>query len=93
MRFTSLLLIKIEVGSVQAGMTVVAKFTFTAALAEGQYTVTAGVANEGSLDGQFKESLVRVQNARSFTVLRNFDSIRWAGAYNLSPTCEITNQN
>lgn len=80
---------KKHVGPVSPGTTVEVDFSFNAALAEGQYTVTAGVANEGAYDGQFKESLMRMQNARAFTVLRNFDSIRWSGIYNFSPACAL----
>lgn len=78
-----------HIGPVRPGICVVVGFSFRAALIEGQYTVTAGVANEGGLENQFSESLVRVQDACSFTVLRNFASISWAGIYNISPTCEF----
>lgn len=80
---------KKSIGPVRVASIVEVKFSFKASLAEGQYTLTVGVANEGLFDGQFKESLARIQNAHAFSVLRNPESIGWAGVYNLSPTCEI----
>lgn len=64
-------------------------FSFVASLFEGQYTLTVGVANDGLHNGQFKESLARIQNAYAFSVLRNLDSILWAGIYNLMPNCDV----
>ena len=86
---TNTFAMKNNIGPVQAGTTVEVAYSFKAALAEGQYTLTVGVANEGMFDGLFKESLVRVQNSSAFSVLRNFESIHWAGMYNLSPNCKV----
>ncbi|MEI6414557.1 MAG: ABC transporter ATP-binding protein [Pseudomonadota bacterium] len=79
-----------SLGLVRAGTVVEVDFFIRhLALAEGQYTLTAGVANEGSHQGEFREALARLQNALAFTVLRNYDAIHWAGVYNLAPQCEI----
>ncbi len=80
---------KRHVGPVRTGANVEVDFSFKAALAEGQYTVTAGVANEGAFDGQFKEALARKQNAKSFSILRNYEGIVWSGICNLAPICTI----
>jgi lipopolysaccharide transport system ATP-binding protein len=78
-----------KIGPVVQGDLVEVAFLFKAALSEGQYTITAGVANEGIIDGQFKQSLVRFQDILSFSVLRNLDSILWSGVYNFNPECKI----
>jgi lipopolysaccharide transport system ATP-binding protein len=78
-----------QIGPVRSGEDLSVSFCFRAALAPGDYSVTAGVANGGLLEGFFREALVRSQDIRSFTVLRNMDSILWSGAYNLAPTCSV----
>jgi lipopolysaccharide transport system ATP-binding protein len=80
---------RMEIGPVRPGEEVSVSFSFRAALAPGDYSITAGVANGGLLEGSFREALVRSQDIRSFTVLRNMDSILWSGAYNLAPTCSV----
>lgn len=77
------------IGAVDPGDILEIDFSFRAAVFEGQYTLTVGVANEGMHGGQFRESLVRVENALTFSVLRNHDSIVWNGIYNLDPDCDI----
>jgi len=73
------------IGPVKRGEQIVAEFSFKAGLAPGDYTITAGVAEGGAGDGDFRQTLARLQDARAFTVLRNMDAIIWSGAYNLDP--------
>jgi lipopolysaccharide transport system ATP-binding protein len=77
------------IGKVAPGQVREVDFSFRAAVFEGQYSLTVGVANDGLLEGGFRQSLARVENALSFTVLRNHESIVWNGIYNLDPACEI----
>ncbi len=79
----------LRLGAVVPGDVREVDFTFRAAFFEGEYSLTVGVANEGLLEGGFRQSLIRVENALSFTVLRNHESIVWNGIYNLNPECEI----
>jgi lipopolysaccharide transport system ATP-binding protein len=80
---------RVSVGTVHAGNELAVRFRFRAALAPGDYSITAGVANGGLLEGFFREALYRAHDVRPFTVLRNMDSILWAGAYNLEPVCSV----
>ncbi|MES2262020.1 MAG: ABC transporter ATP-binding protein [Pseudomonadota bacterium] len=73
------------IGAVHAGEEVAAEFSFKAALSPGEYTITAGVAEGGAGDGDFRQTLARVQDATAFTVLRNMDAIVWNGVVNLDP--------
>lgn len=81
------------VGPVGEGVCKEVDFSFRAALAEGDYTVTAGVADGDLLDGTFRTSLARLQDVSSFTVVRNLGGDRWAGIINLSPSCEINQKS
>ena len=76
-------------GAVRAGEEIVVEFSFKAGLAPGEYTLTAGVAEGGAGEGEFRQTLARVQDAAAFTVLRNLDAIVWSGVYNLDPDCSI----
>jgi lipopolysaccharide transport system ATP-binding protein len=78
-----------SIGPVAQGEGVVAEFSFKAALAPGEYTITAGVADGGAGEGDFRESLARLQDARAFSVLRNIEAIVWSGTYNLDPQCQL----
>lgn len=78
-----------HIGMVQAHHTIEAHFTFKAALAEGDYTVTVGVAEQDLQDGSFKLSLARKKDAAFFTVVRNVGGDRWAGIFNLEPRCHV----
>jgi lipopolysaccharide transport system ATP-binding protein len=80
---------RVSVGAVRAGDELVVRFRFRAALAAGEYSITAGIANGGLLEGFFREALYRAQDVRAFTVLRNMDAIIWSGAYNLDPECFV----
>lgn len=78
-----------KIGAVKCGENVVAEFSFKAGLAPGDYTITAGVAEGGAGEGEFRQTLARLQDARAFTVLRNMDAIIWSGTYNLDPQCKV----
>jgi lipopolysaccharide transport system ATP-binding protein len=80
------------IGPVRAGESVRAEFSFKASLAPGEYTITAGVAEGGAGDGDFRQTLARRQDGAAFTVLRNLDAIIWSGACNLDPICELQRQ-
>ncbi|MDQ1923121.1 ABC transporter ATP-binding protein [Massilia sp. CCM 9206] len=77
------------IGAVADGESVAAEFSFKAALAPGEYTITAGVAEGGAGDGDFRQTLARVQDASAFSVLRNLDAIIWSGVVNLDPVLEL----
>jgi len=81
-----------HIGAVRAGEAVRAEFSFKAALAPGDYTITAGVAEGGAGDGDFRQTLARQQDAGAFTVLRNLDAIVWSGVCNLDPICALQRQ-
>jgi lipopolysaccharide transport system ATP-binding protein len=77
------------IGSVRAGEKVVAEFSFKIGLSEGEYTITSGVAEGGAGEGEFNQTLARVQDAKAFSILKNLDAILWSGFYNLDPTCTL----
>ena len=77
------------IGAVKSGDEVVAEFSFKAGLASGEYTITAGVAEGGVGESDFRRTLTRWQDAVAFTVLRNLDAILWSGVYNLDPICQL----
>ncbi|HYD81572.1 MAG TPA: ABC transporter ATP-binding protein [Paucimonas sp.] len=77
------------IGPVQRGEHVIAEFSFKAGLAAGDYTITAGVAESGTGEGEFRQTITRLQDARAFTIVRNMDAILWTGVYNLDPTCKL----
>lgn len=77
------------IGAVKRGEHVVAEFSFKAGLAPGDYTITSGVAEGGAGEGEFRQTIARVQDARAFTILKNMDAILWTGVYNLDPTCKL----
>jgi lipopolysaccharide transport system ATP-binding protein len=78
-----------SLGAVRSGDAVTARFKFRACLGEGEYTVTAGVANEGFLSGSFRETLAYAHEVGVLRVVRNPDAIRWAGITNLAPELSI----
>ena len=78
-----------RIGPVRANDEVEVRFEFRAGIAPGEYSITAGIANDALLEGQFGEALARIQQAHSFTVLRNLDAIQWAGVCNLAPVCTV----
>nr|QOL00460.1 teichoic acids export ATP-binding protein TagH [uncultured organism] len=77
------------IGAVAAGEIVTIDFPFTAALIEGDYTVTLGIADGGFGEGSFRHQLLYRHDVAPFRVLRNADSIHWAGVVNLFPRVEI----
>ena len=80
------------IGSVRAGESVVAEFSFKIGLSEGEYTITSGVAEGGAGEGEFNQTLARLQDAKAFSILKNLDAILWSGFYNLDPTCTLRRQ-
>jgi lipopolysaccharide transport system ATP-binding protein len=81
-----------SIGAVRRGEEVVAEFAFKIGLAEGEYTITSGVAEGGAGEGEFNQTLARSQDALAFTIVRNMDAILWSGFYNLDPTCTLHRQ-
>jgi lipopolysaccharide transport system ATP-binding protein len=79
-----------KLGAVRGGEELVAEFSFKVGLAPGEYTITAGVAEGGAGEGDFRQTLARVQDGSAFVVLRNTDAIVWSGVYNLDPVCEVS---
>ena len=77
-------------GHVTTGDIVEAQFSFPASLAEGQYTITVGVADQVTAEGEFVHSLTRLQSVKAFTVLKDLEGTRWAGLFNLSPACSVS---
>ena len=78
-----------SIGPVKPGDARTVRFRFTPRIAPGDYTVTAGIANIGRIDGTFEESLVRHHDAAAFTVVQAADAKRWAGMIDLRPSVEI----
>jgi lipopolysaccharide transport system ATP-binding protein len=81
-----------QIGAVLGGAAIRVEFSFKASLAPGDYTITAGVAEGGAGDGDFRQTLTRQQDAGAFTVLRNLDAIVWSGVCNLDPIVEVQHQ-
>jgi lipopolysaccharide transport system ATP-binding protein len=77
------------IGPVVAGDDVEVRFELRMAIAPGEYSITAGIANEALPEGQFREALFRAQGVATFTVLRNLDAIEWSGLCNLAPACSV----
>jgi lipopolysaccharide transport system ATP-binding protein len=76
------------IGPVDADEEIELSFSFALPLFEGEYTLTIGVAEGGYGDGLFKRQL-HTHDAGSIKVLRNLDSIVWAGLVNLDPTFRV----
>jgi len=81
---------KKTIGPVEYGSILDVMFSFKADFSEGDYSLTVGAANEVTEEGFFKESLSRKQEATVFSVLKNHESIVWAGVYNISPSCKFS---
>ena len=81
--------LRATVGRVRRGERCVASFRLQPAIAPGQYTVTAGVANRGRFDGSFDEALLRHQDVAAFTVIQPPGDVRWAGVANLKPEFRV----
>ncbi len=79
----------LSIGPVARGHRVQVDFNFAATLAPGDYTITAGIAEEGILGGGVRASLARVHDACAFSIVRNPYGIHWDGLYNLAPACTI----
>ncbi|MBD1914959.1 Wzt carbohydrate-binding domain-containing protein [Phormidium sp. FACHB-322] len=74
-----------SLGAVTAGEIIEISFSFSVSIAEGDYTVTIGVADGGYGEGSFRTTLIYAHNALSFKVLRNPEEPVWFGIANLRP--------
>jgi lipopolysaccharide transport system ATP-binding protein len=68
------------------------RFRFHVPLIEGEYTITVGVADGAFGEGQFKRTLVYAHDLKVLKVLKNRNSILWAGIVNLKPSIFIDKQ-
>lgn len=73
------------IGTVYKNECITTNFTFKIGLISGEYTITVGVANEGYAETEFHEPLIYTHGLAQFTVLKNTNTIVWAGIYNLLP--------
>lgn len=71
------------VGAVKAGTVRTFRFAFRAILPAGDFTITAGVANGISPDGQIREALLYQHERAHFSVYRSPMSAIWSGLCNL----------
>lgn len=78
-----------KVESVSAGELLKVNFKFDVPLREGEYTITVGIAESGFGEGQFKQMLAWKHDVALFKVLKNQESIIWAGIVNLEPSVSI----
>jgi lipopolysaccharide transport system ATP-binding protein len=76
-------------GPVNAGDVLVAEFNMGLPLNQGDYSVTACVANEGRNAGDFIEALLFQHDARHFGVTRDWRRHDWSGLFNLEPSVAI----
>jgi lipopolysaccharide transport system ATP-binding protein len=81
-----------KIGEVVKDTLLETRFNFNVPLLEGEYTITLGVADGGFGEGQFKRTLVYAHNLTTLKVLKNQDSIVWAGIVNLQPSIFIDKQ-
>lgn len=73
------------IGEVRPGDRLRISFRFRVPLVPGDYTLTVGVAANGMLGGAVRDSLARIQDAWSFSIVRDLDDIHWDGVCNLAP--------
>jgi lipopolysaccharide transport system ATP-binding protein len=81
-----------RVGKVISSTLLEIRFRFHVPLIEGEYTITVGVADGAFGEGQFKRTLVYAHNLKVLKVLKNRNSILWAGIVNLKPSIFIDKQ-
>ncbi|MBI5686307.1 MAG: ABC transporter ATP-binding protein [Verrucomicrobia bacterium] len=86
---TTTLGMKCTPGPVAKGEVIVADFVFELPLAEGDYSVTIGVAEGrvGTVD--FEKGLLYLHGTCAFRVLKNGSSIVWSGVCNLKPRVSV----
>jgi lipopolysaccharide transport system ATP-binding protein len=77
------------IGSVPKNTLLETNFTFKVPLMQGEYTVTACVANKGIGEWSFEEALLLIYDAHIIKVVKNQNSIIWFGMVNLAPTVNI----
>jgi lipopolysaccharide transport system ATP-binding protein len=73
-------------GPVNAGDVLAAEFNVRLPLYPGDYSITAGVANEGRNRGDFVEALLFQHDARHFGVARDWKRHDWGGLIDLEPS-------
>ena len=76
---------KQQLGGFSAGALLSVDFAFALNLFPDEYTVTVGLGNGGHGEGSFEEVLSYLHEVLSFAVIRNPESITWAGVVNLKP--------
>ena len=81
-----------RVGKVISSTLLEIRFRFHVPLIEGEYTITVGVADGAFGEGQFKRTLVYAHDLKVLKVLKNRNSILWAGIVNLKPSIFIDKQ-
>jgi lipopolysaccharide transport system ATP-binding protein len=72
---------------------VTAEFTMLLRLAEGEYSITAAVANEGSGRWDFAEALLFQHGTNHFVVTRDWSQHDWSGMVNLDATVRTDHQS
>ncbi|MCY7321466.1 MAG: ABC transporter ATP-binding protein [Phormidesmis sp. CAN_BIN36] len=65
------------------------RFQFDVPLAEGEYTITVGVADGGFAEGQFKRVLTYLHDTAVIKVLRQKNAALWHGIVNLNPSVTL----
>lgn len=78
-----------KIGQVEGGSLLEICFKFYVPLMEGEYTITIGVADIPIGGGIFERTLIYAHNVAVLKVLKNKESILWAGIVNLLPTMSI----
>jgi hypothetical protein len=73
-------------GPVNAGEVLAAEFSMDLPLNQGDYSITACVANEGRNAGDFTEALLFQHGARHFGVARDWRRHDWSGLFDLEPS-------
>lgn len=72
-------------GTVEVEEVIEVNFDFCTCIAEGDYTVTIGIADSGHGHGMFRTTLAYAHNALSFKVLREPEKPEWFGIVSLNP--------
>lgn len=79
-------------GAAAAGEILTAEFTMRLPLIEGEYSITAAVANEGRDGHDFAEALHYQHEARHFVVTCDRNLHKWNGLFNFMPTVSLSRQ-
>lgn len=76
-------------GAMAANQAIDVRFQIETPLADGQYSVSIGVANQAIGLGQFQQTLLYAHDLALITVLRNPADMIWAGMTHLKPQLKI----